>query len=454
MNEIRLDEKSHIPERKAFKDNFTNTLYKRPFSIEKIKKDLNRIKNYNSRTSNNQDKHLLELRKKLKEKVMKEYSSNEKMPLSKNLDNLYRFIKKINNNNLNIKSIKSRGGIIPAKKKFNRQRSDFDLPMISSRKLRKQLIIRDNSKNMSLLNDYFNSKEQENIIHSEIMGPKEMFKNNQRTIKISSFVNTSKVNDIPINNEPKLYDINEINEKFNLKLNLSNVSKPPSKIFQGRKYTILGMLNKLFEYYSSENTHNFFPSNSDYQTSNYINYSKSNNSILLNNDTHYIKNDNNNNMNKRNNDIKNKFSNRLLIESKMKSDQSNSSEINIINKFESSPVEDTNTFLTKLAIDNRSNNNKSNLENEVYNKRSEDDITKLINNRSCLDDITIKNKEIMKNNTRVYIDCLMSKIEQNINIKKILYKYLGKSIHQLEKDPSYLRLKELEKKIIAILKEK
>ena len=161
-------------------------------------------------------------------------------------------------------------------------------------------------------------------------------------------------------------------------------------------------------------------------------------------------------MNKRNNDIKNKFSNRLLIESKMKSVRSNSSEINIINKFESSPVEDTNTFLTKLAIDNRSNNNKSNWDNnkEIYNKRNEDDITKLINNRSCLDDITIKNKEIMKNNTRVYIDCLMSKIEQNINIKKILYKYLGKSIHQLEKDPSYLRLKELEKKIIAILKEK
>ena len=222
MNEMKIEEKSHIKEMKAQNDNFTNTLYKRPFSIEKIKKDLNRIKNYNSRTSNNQDKHLLELRKKFKEKVMKEYSSNEKMPLSKNLDNLYRFIKKINNNNLNIKSIKSRGGIIPAKKKFNRQRSDFDLPMISSRKLRKQLIIRDNSKNMSLLNDYFNSKEQENIIHSEIMGPKEMFKNNQRTIKISSFVNTSKVNDIPINNEPKLYDINEINEKFNLKLNLSN----------------------------------------------------------------------------------------------------------------------------------------------------------------------------------------------------------------------------------------
>ena len=132
MNEMKIEEKSHIKEMKAQNDNFTNTLYKRPFSIEKIKKDLNRIKNYNSRTSNNQDKHLLELRKKLKEKVMKEYSSNEKMPLSKNLDNLYRFIKKINNNNLNIKSIKSRGGIISSKKKFNRQRSDFDLPMISS----------------------------------------------------------------------------------------------------------------------------------------------------------------------------------------------------------------------------------------------------------------------------------------------------------------------------------
>ena len=60
----------------------------------------------------------------------------------------------------------------------------------------------------------------------------------------------------------------------------------------------------------------------------------------------------------------------------------------------------------------------------------------------------------MENNTRINIDCLMSKIEQNISIKKILYKYLGKSVHQLENDPSYLRLKELEKKIIAILKEK
>ena len=46
----------------------------------------------------------------------------------------------------------------------------------------------------------------------------------------------------------------------------------------------------------------------------------------------------------------------------------------------------------------------------------------------------------------------MSKIEQNINIKKILYKYLGKSIYQLQKDPAYIRLKSLERKIIEILK--
>ena len=61
MFELHIKENLKVPNERTFKDNFTNTLYKRPFSIEKIKKDLNRIKNYNSRTSNNQDKHLLEL---------------------------------------------------------------------------------------------------------------------------------------------------------------------------------------------------------------------------------------------------------------------------------------------------------------------------------------------------------------------------------------------------------
>ena len=454
MNEIKLDEKSHIPERKAFKDNFTNTLYKRPFLIEKIKKDLNRRKNYNSIEPTNSDKHLLELKQKLKEKVIKDNPLKAKLAISKNIDKIYKFIRKINTNNLNIKSIKSRDGIIPAKKKFNRQRSDFDLPMISSRKIRKQLIIRDNNKNISYLND--NSKDQENIVCSEIMDPKEMFKNNQRIIKIRSFVNTSRGSDISMNNEAKLYDINEINEKYNLKLNLSNISKHQSKIFQGRKYTIIGMLNKLFEYYSSENSHNIFPSNIDYQTSNYINYSKSNNSILLNNDTHDMKYDDKNNIKNRHKDISNKFSNKLLIESKLKYDQSSTSDINIVNMSESPQVEDTNTFLTKLVVNNRSINNRINNESkeEISNPKKEYSVTKLINSRCSLDDITRRNKEIMENNKRINIDCLMSKIEQNISIKKILYKYLGKSVHQLENDPSYLRLKELEKKIIAILKEK
>ena len=40
-----------------------------------------------------------------------------------------------------------------------------------------------------------------------------------------------------------------MNEKFNLKLNL-DFKKKKSIIFHGKKYTIIGMLNKLFQYYS------------------------------------------------------------------------------------------------------------------------------------------------------------------------------------------------------------
>ena len=63
-----------------------------------------------------------------------------------------------------------------------------------------------------------------------------------------------------------------------------------------------------------------------------------------------------------------------------------------------------------------------------------------------------KNKEIIDNNRKVSIDCLFSKYEEKINIKKIFYKYLGKSIYEYEKDPSYTRIKVFDKKINKLLK--
>ena len=427
MNEIRLDEKSHIPERKAFKDNFTNTLYKRPFLIEKIKKDIYQRNHHNLLKSNNSDKHLLKLKKNLKKKIKRINPINSNISASNNYDHLYKFIGKLNNN-LQIKSIKNKQSIIPAKRILRRQRSDFDLPMINPKRIIKEPMNKNKNRTIIFLKDNSKEKNQEKITNSEIIDSKDIFDNKPRIIKIRSFINTSRKSNISLNNEPKLFDINEMNEKYNMKLNSGDTGKQQSKIFHGKKYTIIGMLNKLFQYYSSNESHNNQLSSNNYnQTSNYMNLSKSNNSIFLNNDT---------------NNLKNSSTNKIMIDTRFKYDPNTSSDININNTYEASG-EDTNTFLTKLNVNNKELSD---------NKEKEMDMTKFINNRCSLSDMNRINKEIIDNNKNIKIDCLMSKIEQNINIKKILYKYLGKSIYQLQKDPAYIRLKSLERKIIEILK--
>ena len=427
MFELHIKENLKVPNERTFKDNFTNTLYKRPFLIEKIKKDIYQRNHHNLLKSNNSDKHLLKLKKNLKKKIKRINPINSNISASNNYDHLYKFIGKLNNN-LQIKLIKNKQSIIPAKRILRRQRSDFDLPMINPKRIIKEPMNKNKNRTIIFLNDNSKEKNQEKITNSEIIDSKDVFDNKPRIIKIRSFINTSRKSNISLNNEPKLFDINEMNEKYNMKLNSGDTGKQQSKIFHGKKYTIIGMLNKLFQYYSSNESHNNQLSSNNYnQTSNYMNLSKSNNSIFLNNDT---------------NNVKNSSTNKLMIDTRFKYDPNTSSDININNTYEASG-EDTNTFLTKLNVNNKELSD---------NKEKEMDMTKFINNRCSLSDMNRINKEIIDNNKNIKIDCLMSKIEQNINIKKILYKYLGKSIYQLQKDPAYIRLKSLERKIIEILK--
>ena len=427
MFELHIKENLKVPNERTFKDNFTNTLYKRPFLIEKIKKDIYQRNHHKLLKSSNSDKHLLKLKKNLKKKIKRINPINSNISASNNYDHLYKFIGKLNNN-LQIKSIKNKQSIIPAKRILRRQRSDFDLPMINPKRIIKEPMNKNKNRTIIFLKDNSKEKNQEKITNSEIIDSKDIFDNKPRIIKIRSFINTSRKSNISLNNEPKLFDINEMNEKYNMKLNSGDTGKQQSKIFHGKKYTIIGMLNKLFQYYSSNESHNNQLSSNNYnQTSNYMNLSKSNNSIFLNNDT---------------NNVKNSSTNKLMIDTRFKYDPNTSSDININNTYEASG-EDTNTFLTKLNVNNKELSD---------NKEKEMDMTKFINNRCSLSDMNRINKEIIDNNKNIKIDCLMSKIEQNINIKKILYKYLGKSIYQLQKDPAYIRLKSLERKIIEILK--
>ena len=178
------------------------------------------------------------------------------------------------------------------------------------------------------------------------------------------------------------------------------------------------MLNKLFQYYShvsNNNKKNNMTSNPDSQTSNYVHYSKSNNS-LLNTD-------------------------KIIIEQRNKNHKNLECNNNTIEALKDTSGDDTNTFITKLNI----NTTKDKKEKEL-------DITKFIKDRCSLSDVNRRNDEIIESNNKIKIDCLISQIERNISIKKILYKYLGKTLYDIEKDPSYIRIKEFEKRIISILK--
>ena len=407
MSEININQNSKNKNKKSMKDDQTNTAYKRPFLLEKIKKDIYKGKYFNLINSNNSDERLMKLKKDLKKKM--KYRRNSTSFLKRN-DNIYKFIN-ITKYNLKNKSMNNIKNIHPPLKVLRRQRSDFDLPIINTNKTTKDTLL-SNKTTLTLLNG-----KNSLINNFHYFKPKDLlYSNDSRIIKIGSFLNSSK-NDNSITESQKLYDINEMNEKFNLKLNL-DFKKKKSIIFHGKKYTIIGMLNKLFQYYShvsNNNKKNNMTSNPDSQTSNYVHYSKSNNSLLN--------------------------TEKIIIEQRNKNHKNLECNNNTIEALKDTSGDDTNTFITKLNI----NTTKDKKEKEL-------DITKFIKDRCSLSDVNRRNDEIIESNNKIKIDCLISQIERNISIKKTLYKYLGKTLYDIEKDPSYIRIKEFEKKIINILK--
>ena len=103
--------------------------------------------------------------------------------------------------------------------------------------------------------------------------------------------------------------------------------------------------------------------------------------------------------------------------------------------------DDSNTFLTKL-----------NNYNTTIKKENGFDISKLIKTRCSLSDNNRNNEQIILNDSNISIHCLLSKVQKNISLKKILYKYIDKTLYELEKDPMYRKVKEFEENIEKILK--
>ena len=399
MNKFSLFEKQkkNIRNIKTLKDNFTNTIDERQFLLEKIEKDILKGKNnIKHLRSNSLDEHLTKLRQNLKKKVKKKNFLNPNNSSPKNFDHIYRFIKK--QNNLKLKSIKNNLRMIPTKNILTRQKSVINLPVINNRKIIKQFLLKKSRlPTLSFIEKIPLLDNKEKISNSAMLGSNDIYANIPRIIKIRSFSNICKDNDLSNDKYSEENNINEIDSKYNLNLNSKIKYKKLNSIFHGKKYTKFGILNKLFEYYSSQSNNGISPNNENMEnkSSNYINFSKSNNSII----------DNNDEMSKNN-------------------------------------IDESNIFLTKI----KSNKNES---EEKYNKFS---VTRFISDRCSVGDINKRNKKIIEDNKKVSIDCLLSKIERKISVKKILYKYLDKTIYEIENDKSYTRLKEFEKNILDILK--
>ena len=402
--------------KKSFKDSFTNTNYKRPFIIEKFIKDLH-SKKLKDMINNRSKDPLIKKRMKLK-KIKIPYKMNNiaKDKNELNSRNKTPFLHLISNRpQFNFKLGKTK---LSPKKKFNKQRSDLDLPIINRHKLKRQNQIEEAEKTTmtffnenndnSISNSKDEEKNQENLITSGMFNLKDIFKNKSRKITICSFMNKLPGNKSLNENYKILNDVKIMNEKYNLNLNLEhNKTNSTSKIFEGKKYNIYGKLNKLFQYYSSE-ANNAKYKNSKYTHSNYRNSSADFNSI------------------------ENK---------KMSKYEQNDSGNNTIEIMKNTYEDDSNTFLTKL-----------NNYNTTIKKENGFDISKLIKTRCSLSDNNRNNEQIILNDSNISIHCLLSKVQKNISLKKILYKYIDKTLYELEKDPMYRKVKEFEENTEKILK--
>jgi hypothetical protein len=422
---------------KAFKDNCTNTNYKRPFILDKIERDIHHrnIRNIRNFINFKNQDFLIKKRKELKKiKLPYKIKSTKNAKEEFNLNNRRSFISLIPMNNIK-KNVSQR----KINKKLNRQRSDFDLPMIVNRNMKNQSLYQEkqekttmtffndndtntnsntNNNNINVDNKMTNNGEEEKKkmgfkYVSDMMSAKDLYHNKSRKKSIISFLNIIP-GDKSLNENYKIINnASEINDRYNLHLKLLKKNNSNSKIFKGKKYNIFGMLNQLFHYYSSESKN--------------------------------INNRNNKNISSIN--YKNSTSDFDTIENKKNNIENMESGFNTVDVIKDTYEDDSNTFLTKLQNYNYNISTSDKKDNPL-------NISQLIKKRCSLSEIKKNNDEIIDNDKKIGIDCLLSKVQRKISIKKILYKYIDKTLYELEDDPTYLRIKEFEEKLIKILKNK
>ena len=383
---------------------------KREFSLEKIATAIH-CENIISSLRNKYIDPLILHRKnafpKTKSKQFKKNQTNDPFSLDKIL--CHQFIKQKQETEEE-KAIQTKSNL-----------SNMILPIISN----KQLQQINSNNNLNEINS--NKKSDTLLITSGMFKQKECFKEPSQKVKLGCIINLKKnKNDLNnINNiYPKIGNIKKINEKYNLQLDLKHLYDNNNKTLQKpRKMSKKGLMNYLFKKYAT--------STSDLHEEN------------LDNDSNIKA--KKKNKNKKQNIIsiisRNSQINEEFIKSNSYSNSIDSDNMSIDILKREFFNEDKNTFLTKMT--NNESKEISAYNNDISTKKK----VRLKNIK-----IYEKNKDIINHDQKVTIDCLYSNVRAKIEPNKLVYKSIEKTTFELQKEPSYKKVKKFESIIDKIMK--
>ena len=278
------------------------------------------------------------------------------------------------------------------------------------------------------LNNKFLKYSDSLLITSGMFKQKEYCKDPEQKVKLGVMINLKNRDNYGMYKlYPRIENINKINDRYKLQLDLKHLNFNSLTVKKQKKYTKRGYMNILFNKYATSstpgevnhdilsNTNSTVKSKKRHKT-----HKKSTKSIMSTNSKDNIE---------------------LIRSNSVNNNNLENNTIDILKRdyFK----DDTNTFITKLSVGKESKKKAWN-SNDIKNnkKRLKLKHLKLIEN----------NKNIMNIDQKVYVDCLFSKVKEKIEPEKLIYDHIDKTTFELQRESSYKKVKKFESIIDKIVK--
>ena len=294
------------------------------------------------------------------------------------------------------------------------------------------------------INEYKTKKNPDRfLITSGMFSQREYWKNPPQKVKLGIIMNLKYDNNNENEEEiyyPKIKNINKVNEKYNLHLNLKHLIPKNKTIDKPRRMSKRSLMSFLFKKYaynlSGENTKNNIDNINNKIKKKYKGKKNSVVSIISRNGRNFT------------NDIE------FLKTNSRNSIDSDNVSVEFIKKYFS---EDNDTFITKTNISKDENKNtKDSKDTKNTKDKSGGTITDIINKKNVkIKNLKIyeKNNNIINHDKKITIDCLYSNVNSNIEQNKLIYNNkIEKTTFQLQKESSYKKVKHFESIIDKIMK--